>query len=547
MDVLRDGGNAVDASVTAAFVLQIVEPHLNGPAGELVALLHGPQSVRPTCLSGVGPAPRAATREAFMRQGMDLVPGTGVLSAPIPGQFHALTTLLETQGTLSLGQVLQPAASVARFGFPVTPSLHEALRSAELGIFRHDPKSARHWIPRGVPVLGSLMKNIELANLFDELIAVSKHHPSRSEGIAAARHHWYRGPVAEAIHAHATEHGGLLTYDDVASYQSTFEDPIVHHAGEHTFVKAGLWTQGAVLPMAWDSYLASGGPTRKAPDPHGLHELIESIRLAMADRDSYFGDGASCQTDLLTSSYAESRAAEISAAALVNVDPGIIPGLAPWVPPTRTSSTPLSQSPWAPERTGRGDTCHVSIITADGTGVSLTASGGWFQSSPVVTSLGFALSTRLQQTWLDAASPSAMTPGKRPRVTLTPTLVLEDNEVRMALGSPGGDGQDQWQLHALVRILLLGQSLEQAAADYTFQSISFNNSFWPRESVERGVLLERRAPRELARDLENRGHRIFDVPGSSLGRLSIVARATHTGDLGASVSPRSGYALAALG
>ena len=540
IDVLVAGGNVVDATVTAAFVLQVIEPHLNGPAGELVALIHAGSSAETTCVSGVGQAPQAADMEGF--DGLSLIPATGVRSAPIPGQFHALATMLDTYGTISLQRALRPAASLALRGFPVTPSLHAALEAGAKGFVGGNADSLQQWLPRGVPAVGSMVTNQALGHLLETLISVAN-STSRERGIRSARDYWYQGPVAEAIDAHVARYSGFLSFNDLAKYETILEEPIEFRDGPYSFIKAGAWTQGAVLPLAWATFLKA----QDAYDPRkgeDVHALIECLRLAMADRDAYLGDGFTSVTRLLQQEYTDARAREVLPKASNAIQPGRIDGYEPWVPSTGDVDKPISQSPWAPERLGHGDTCQVSIIDTDGNGVSMTASGGWLQSSPVIPTLGFALSTRLQQMWLDPNSPSALAPGRRPRVTLSPTLLLEEGTLRLSMGSPGGDGQDQWQLHGLVRILLRGMTIAQAVSDYAFQAVSFHNSFWPRERVHKGVLLEVDSPLEVLADLQDRGHRVFPVPAQTLGRLSIASRDVQTGEVDAAASPRSGYASA---
>lgn len=548
---VAEGGNVIDAAVTAAFVLQVVEPHLNGPAGELVALVRTSESIEPFCVSGVGSAPAAATIQSFQERGFDLVPAFGVGSAPVPGQFHALVSLLDTFGTFTLAQALGPARMIATEGFPVTGSLHDALAASTYGAFARWPRTRNFWLPEGVPERGALMRNTVLAHTFTTLIDVSRTAADRRAGLRAALEYWYQGPIAETIETHTREWAsaeeggtsGLLTVQDLADHATAIERPILREFRDYTVVKAGPWTQGPTQPLALGIFdEALNG--REAGEAEVVHTLIEAIRLSMADRDAYLGDGATCTQELLAPEYARARATLIEAQAAQVDQPGIIAGVEPWRPPLRDVEAPLSQAPWAMERLGFGDTCHVSIIDKHGNAISLTASGGWLQSSPVIEGLGFSLSTRLQQTWLDPESPSCLRPGKRPRVTLTPTLVLARNQPILSLGSPGGDGQDQWQLHALVRMLHLGMSAEEAVSDYAFQSLSFNNSFWPRERVPRGLLLEATTPPHIADDLKSRGHRIFTVPPNTLGRLSIVGRNSFTGALESAVSPRSGYAQA---
>ncbi len=550
-EMLALGGNIIDAAVTASFVLQVVEPHLNGPGGELVALISVMDSVEPICVSGVGVAPELATIDHFRDLGCEVVPGSGTLSAPVPGQFDALCALLYEHGTKTLAEVLAPAVHLAGSGFPVTASLQQALASALAGPFTHWEDTRRYWLPQGViPRTGELIKNPSLHDTYQTLANLSAGYPSREQGIRAAQEYWYRGPIAEEIARHVrAPHWhpalgmlpGVLTIDDLAKYSTTLESPLSYTLGDTTIYKPGPWTQGPVLLESFGILSEISLLDAPPDDPEAIHSMVEIIRLAMADRDAYLGDGSQAVPELLAPAYLHERGKLLKAHAAKEVAAGNLADYRPWQPPGNAVAQPLSQSPWAPERIGRGDTCQISIIDHEGQAVSLTASGGWLQSSPVIPTLGFALSTRLQQTWLDPDSPSALTPGKRPRVTLTPTLVMENREVLYSLGTPGGDGQDQWQIHALRRLLKGNNTPDEAVSLFTLQAISFPNSFWPREYVPQGLLIEADAPESLQRDLSRRGHQIFSVPANSLGRLSIVHKDSKTGRLTSAASPRSGY------
>jgi len=552
--MLATGGNIIDAAVTASFVLQVVEPHLNGPGGELVALLAVKDSVDPICVSGVGAAPKHATIDHFRNLGCEVVPGSGTLSAPVPGQFDALCILLRDHGTKTLTEVLAPAVRLAGKGFPVTASLHQALASAFAGPFTHWEETRRYWFPQGVvPKTGEIIKNSSLHDTYKVLSNLSAAYSSRTRGIQAAREYWYQGPIAKEIASHVKElHWqpslgmlpGVLTFDDLATYSTTLESPVSFTLGDKALYKPGPWTQGPVLLETFGILSEMSLLDAPPDDPEAIHFMVETIRLAMADRDAYLGDGSQAVPELLSPSYLNQRGKLLTAKASTDVVAGNLANFQSWQPPTNSILQPVSQAPWAPERIGRGDTCQVSIIDHKGQAVSITASGGWLQSSPVISTLGFALSTRLQQTWLDPRSPSALTPGKRPRVTLTPTLVMENSDVLYSLGTPGGDGQDQWQIHALRRLLTGNKTPDQAVSLFNLQAISFPNSFWPREHVPQGLLIEADAPESLQRDLSRRGHRVFSVPANSLGRLSIVHKDSTTGRLTSAVSPRSGYGQA---
>lgn len=554
--VLNDGGNIVDASVTAAFVLQVVEPHLNGPAGELVALISLNELDEPLCYSGVGRAPHSASIDRFTNLGFNTVPASGTMTAPVPGQFDALCELLDNFGTWKLESILRPAIQLSKSGFPVTPSLHHALQAASEGLFRYWTDSRDYWLPTGsAPSVGQRLSNLALHATYQQLAKISAQSGSRIAGIQAARDYWYRGPIAHIIAEHAsTEHWqpligrapGFLKSEDLASHTTSIENTVSLQLGGLVIHKPGAWSQGPSMLETLGILQETSAIDLNPDEAESIHYLIEAIRLAMADRDAYFGDAyfgdaSSSISELLSTNYLAKRGSLITNSAAEFVKAGILVSQKSWVAPENFVAQPIAQAPWDPERNGRGDTCHVSIIDQHGQAISLTASGGWLQSSPTITSLGFPLSTRLQQTWLDDLSPSALKPGLRPRVTLTPTLALAGRGVHLALGTPGGDAQEQWQLHALLRMLYADQPAETAVKSFAFQSISFPNSFWPRESVQRGVLLEEDAPQAVREDLVARGHVIFSTPMNSLGRLSIVRRDLKSGNLAAAVSPRTGY------
>lgn len=190
-----------------------------------------------------------------------------------------------------------------------------------------------------------------------------------------------------------------------------------------------------------------------------------------------------------------------------------------------------------PDGATRGDTCHIDVVDRWGNIVSATPSGGWLQSSPTIPALGFCLGSRLQMAWLDEGTASTLEPGRRPRTTLTPTLVLRDGLPVVALGSPGGDQQDQWQLLYLLRTIVGGYTPQQAIDAPALHTTAFPGSFWPRTWTPGGVVVEDRLGDDVIADLESRGHRVTRAGDWSLGRLSSVTRDPATGVLSAAANP----------
>ncbi|RDD84028.1 gamma-glutamyltransferase family protein [Streptomyces parvulus] len=563
--VLERGGNAFDAAVAAGFVLHVVEPHLNGPGGDMVLLL-SEGAGEPQVLVGQGPAPRAATIEHFRARGLGEVPGAGALAAAVPGAVEAWLELLQTQGTWRLADVLAYAVHYAEEGYPAGAQLCAVLATMREQFERDWPTSAAHWLPTGVvPTPGQRLVNPGYARTLRRLVKVSEAEGrTRVAGIAAAREEWRGGFVARAIedfvgtphpHSDGESHAGVITAEDLLSFRPHLEQPLSLTFRGVDVVKAGFWAQGPVLLQALAILDALGDDVLLDPSTgRGAHTIIEALKLAMADRDAYYGDAAHGAFDpsvLLSPEYARARAALIGESASVVQRPGRLPGATPYIPPTPDSRPGTTGRQGTGEPTvsadgvTRGDTSHIDVVDRYGNMVSATPSGGWLQSSPTIPALGFCLGTRLQMTWLDPFSPSALTPGRRPRTTLSPTMLVRDGAAVASLGTPGGDQQDQWQLLYLLRLLVGGYAPQQAIDAPAFHTTHAVSSFWPRVWQPAGVVIERRAGSELIEELRRRGHDVTVSPDWSLGRLSTVTRDAATGTLSGAANSRGAQGYAA--
>jgi gamma-glutamyltranspeptidase/glutathione hydrolase len=573
MAVLERGGNAFDAAVAGAFVLHVVEPHLNGPGGDLVAMFAtGDEPGRPVVLMGQGPAPAGATREHFLAEGLELVPGAGALAAAVPGAVDAWLLLLRDHGTWDPADVLAFAIGYARDGHPLARGAAAAIATVESLFREHWPSSAELWLPDGeVPAAGAIVRNPAWAGVLERLVAAGAGAATREERIDAARREWREGFVARAIdefvrtphrHSPGTDHAGVLTADDMASFSASYEEAVTGSFRGHTIAKAGPWTQGPALLQILNILEPLDDELLDPSNPDGAHTILEATKLAFADRDAHFGDGIDAERlrTLLSAEYAAERRALIGEAASGEVRPGL--DEAPAIPPLRETYTPptgraegaFGEPTMAQDRAGephvsptgetRGDTCHIDVVDRWGNIVSATPSGGWLQSSPTIPGLGFCLGTRLQMTWLEEGLPSTLRPGARPRTTLTPTLVLRDGAAVTALGSPGGDQQDQWQLLYLLRTIVGGYTPQQAIDAPAIHSTSFHGSFWPRTWEPAGAVVEERLGAEAIAALEARGHRVTVTGPWTQGRLSAVTRDPATGLLGAAANPRGGYGYA---
>jgi gamma-glutamyltranspeptidase / glutathione hydrolase len=557
MRMLELGGNAYDAAVAAGFVLHVVEPHLNGPGGDLPALV-GRSGHAPQVLCGQGPAPAGATPQHFRDAGLDMVPGSGPLAAAVPGAFDAWMLLLRDHGTMTPAEVLAPAAHYARHGHPLLAAVTATVQRVGRLFTEHWPTSAELWLRGGsAPATGELHRNLAWADTLAALVRAGEQAGgTRETGIEAVRAAWSQGFVAEAVdrfarrpHRHSGGEvlPGVVTGADLAAYRATWEEPVTLEWQGHTVAKTGAWGQGPtllqVLGMVGDA------------DPgtaDGVHRIVEAWKLAMADREAWFGDSAPVPLqELLDPAYTAQRARLIGERADPTVRPGSPGGREPVLAALARAQVdhPVDATVGEPtvrrDGTTRGDTCHVDVVDRWGNMLSATPSGGWLQSSPVVPELGFPLGSRLQMMWLEQGLPSSLVPGRRPRTTLSPTLVLREGEPVLACGTPGGDQQDQWQSLFLLRHLAGGAALQDAIDAPMFNTTSFPGSFYPR-TTEPGVLVaEERLGEEVLTALADRGH-VLQVQGPwTLGRMCAVSRDVRTGVLRAGANPRGmqGYAV----
>ncbi len=561
------GGNAFDAAVAGGFTLQVVEPHLNGPGGDMPAILWDASGRRVRVLCGQGPAPAAATIEACRELGVDGIPDDGLLPAVLPGAVDAWLLLFLEHGTLDLRTVLEPAIAYAREGHPLLPRAVATIAGRADWFRAHWPSSAALWLPDGAPpVPGSLFRNRPLAATWERLVAEAEAAGgARERWIEAARRAWREGFVAEAIDrfCRRTEamdslggpHRAFLRGADLAARSASFEEPVTLDLGRLRFCKTGPWGRGPVLLQTLAILEGTGIEAADPLGPDFVHLVIEALKLAMADREAFYGDPAFVRVPLdrlLDRDYAADRRRLIGPEASGDFLPGSIPGF------ERQRALAIEGWRWAcleegpigteptfghlQEPRGRGDTCHIDVADRFGNLISATPSGGWLQSSPTIPELGFCLGSRGQMFRLEPERPDALAPGKRPRTTLSPTLVLEDGEPRLACGTPGGDQQDQWQLVFLLRHLFHGLDLQAAIDAPLFHGEHWPLSFWPRRARPRSVPIEDRFAYATLEELSRRGHRLAIREGWSIGRLTATVRAG--GVLAAAATPRQMQAYA---
>ncbi|WP_349428799.1 gamma-glutamyltransferase [Microbacterium sp. LWS13-1.2] len=560
MAVLEEGGNAFDAAAAAGLLLHVVEPHLNGLGGDTPIIGFDVASQKPWVLCGQGPAPEAATGAAFAALGLDVIPGTGHLAAVVPGSFGAWMSMIERHGTLPLERITRFAIEYARNGHPLIPDAVAAIESVTDLFADHWTSSAEVYLRSDQSIAaGARFRNPQLADTLERIVTeASQGGGTREAVIARARDVFYRGFVAERIDAFmrqpvrdvtGEDHTGLLTGDDLARWEPTWEAPVTIDFAGVTVAKTGAWGQGPVLlqQLAMLAHQDVG----EAGSAQMVHTVAETAKLAFADREAYYGDPDFVDVplhDLLSDSYARERAALVTSRASSELRPGSPGGRTP-----RLSPEIFREREYAGAGTGeptlrslgtvRGDTCHLDVVDRWGNVVAATPSGGWLQSSPVVPGLGFSLPTRAQMFWLEPDLPNSIAPRKRPRTTLSPGMLLRDGVPILAFGTPGGDQQDQWTVPFLLNLLVHKMNLQEAIDAATWHSTHMPSSFFPRSFSPLGLVAEGSLGPEVLNDLRERGHRLLEAEPWTLGRISAAGiRADGMLIAGANARGMQGYA-----
>lgn len=571
MRLLERGGNAFDAAVAAGLMLQVCEPHMNGPAGDVPLIIHDAKTGENRVLCGQGPVPAAATIGAYRDLGLEIVPGTGLLAAVVPGAFDAWMLMFRDYGSLTLRDVMEPAIHYAEAGCPIPAGAVDILHAAEKLLTEHWSANAAIYMPDGnIPAPQDLYRNPALADTWTRIMEEAESAGADREVQAeAARTIWSRGFVAEEIDRFCREEShfdvtgqkntGFLTAEDMANWSASYDEPVGFDYHGFSILKCGSWSQGPVLlqslALLKEMDIAS-------MDPEGadfVHTVVEAMKLSYADREAFYGDPDFVDVPLetlLSDAYNAERRKLIGDKASLELRPGRVDGfdgvvdyegaVARRLPPDQLDGFGGGEptaGPGAGPKLHKGDTCHLDVIDRWGNMVSATPSGGWLQSSPVIPKLGFPLGTRAQMAWLDDDMAAGLRPGKRPRTTLTPSLALKDGQPYMPFGTPGGDQQDQWQLIFLLRHIHHGMNLQAAIDCPSFHSEHFPGSFYPRQASPGRLVMEGRFRSEVIEELKRRGHDVAVGPDWSEGRLSAASRVD--GVLRAAANPRGmqGYAV----
>ena len=517
MGMLERGGNAFDAACATAFTLQVVEPHLNGPGGDVPVILYDVRKGKPEVICGQGPAPAGATIAHYKSEGLDMVPGTGLLAACVPGMFDTWMLLLRDYGTMKLADVLAPAISYAQNGHPLVERANATIATVEKLFREHWPTSAAIYLPGGKPAeTGALFTNKALAATYTRVLKEAESAGGdRVAQIEKARKVWSQGFVAEAIDS-VLPHPGGDGHERHAAPRRADRRRHGEVAGEcrgaaDLRLRPLHRLQAVVEPGSGDAATARAAqglqPRRHGRGRSGLHPPGGGVLQARLCRPrevlrrSGLRRGAVLDAAFgrLQRRTPQARVRQAS----LDLRPGSVEGFGALVKLKEGAKLVAGMGAGEPTvgRMGEvvGDTVHFDIVDQAGNMVSSTPSGGWLQSSPVIPELGFGLGTRAQMFWLEEGHPASLAPGKRPRTTLSPTLALRDGDAYLAWGSPGGDQQDQWITQFFLRHVHAGMNLQEAIDAPAWHSEHFPISFWPRTARPGVLQIEQRVPQADAR------------------------------------------------
>jgi gamma-glutamyltranspeptidase / glutathione hydrolase len=556
-EILTQGGNAFDAGVAALLVGGVVEQDLYSLGGEGLVLVYPRADGRVVSIVGQGWAPRGATIDWYTERHKTLE-GKGLDPAVIPGALHAALTVLERWGTMSFEQVSARAIEYAQQGFPLRPRTVQAIQG-NLTFFEDWPDNQRYWLkPDGSMYKpGETIKLPTLARTLTLMVEAERAAASqgRAQGIAAARDRFYKGDIARDMVAFLKAHGAPFELDDFAAFYAKVEEPAMVPYRGYQVYKHSFGSQGPVLLETLNVLENFDLKSMRHNSADYLHTLVEALKLGYADRDSYYADPEFVRVPgqgLLSKEYAAERARLIDpqqasrafvAGNPLPYDPKVkewgywVANLtdaykpaqpAPDAEPIRGTPTGPVPSPTSasPESTGTvKDTTHIAIIDKDGNVFDSTPSGGWIGGAVILGDTGIGMSVRGEQFWLDKTRAAQLRPRARPRYTLTPSIVLRNGQPFMALGTPGGDNQDQTILQAFINVVEFWPdwypNLHEAFEWPRFQTLHFYGSFWPHEAGFNKLNVEANIPDAVFKSLQERGH---DV--SKVKPLSIASCAT---------------------
>jgi gamma-glutamyltranspeptidase / glutathione hydrolase len=512
--IMTAGGNAIDGGVAAIFAAAVTEISHFGLGGEAPIIIYSARDQRVVVINGQGPAPKAATPQMFA--GKAAIPGNGPLGATVPAAVDSAAIALAKYGTKSLAEVLQPAIELAD-GFPMYTFLHNYLRSERAASEQYAWTKSTYYA-NGVTPVGEMFRQPNLAATLRALAAAEKaalsRGASREQAIDAGRDAFYKGPIAREMTSAVREAGGVMTEEDLAGYRGRIEEPATATYRGYTIHKAGFWNQGPSLLQTLRILEGFDLRTMGRGSPDALHTIVEAIKLGYADRDRYYGDPDFVRVPgevLLSESYAAARRGLIDPKrASLEQRPGNPLGtdLRPAQLDLRPEARSYQQSSIKAGRDNEpGDTTSIQVVDAAGNLFSATPSSGWLLGGAFVAGrTGVPMSNRMQAFNLNPSSPNVLAGGKRPRTTLTPTVVTKDGKPFLAIGTPGGDSQDQQILLVLLNMIDFGLDVQAAIEAPRVNSLHPVSSF-DDHRAQPGVLeIETSFPAAVLDELKARGH-----------------------------------------
>jgi gamma-glutamyltranspeptidase / glutathione hydrolase len=563
-EILARGGNAFDAGVAALLVGGVVEQDLYSLGGEALVLVYPRNERKVTAVVGQGWASENATIDRYTVANKTL-DGKGLDPAVVPGALHAALTILERWGTMTFADVSARAREYAGQGFPLRPRTVAAIRR-NLKFMEDWPENRRYWLkPDGSMYgAGDTIRMPTLANTLDRMVEAERAHEreGRAAGVAAARDRFYKGDIAEEMVAFLQQHRAPFDRDDFGQFFARIEQPAMTTYRGYEVYKHWFGGQGPALLEALNILETFDLHAMKQNSADYIHTVVEALKLAYADRDSYYGDPAFVETPaegLLSKAYARERAALIdprhASRAYIAGNPlpfdSHVKVWNYWVanlPDAAKPGGPVVDP--EPVAGAEKDTTHIAIIDKDGNIFDSTPSGGWIGGAVILGGTGIGMSVRGEQFWLDKTRAAQLRPRARPRYTLTPSIVLRNGEPFMAIGSPGGDNQEQTIIQSFLNVVEFWPdwypNLHTAFEWPRVQTLHFYGSFWPHNSGFNRLSLEANIPDAVFNDLKARGHDLTKVrPLSINGCATAVLIDPASGNRIAGADPRRDcYAIA---
>jgi gamma-glutamyltranspeptidase/glutathione hydrolase len=560
-EILLKGGNAFDAGVTSLLVGGVLEQDLYSLGGEALVLVYPKKEGKVTSVVGQGWAPKAVDVDWYLSRGKTLQ-GEGLDPAVVPGALHAALTVLERWGTMSFADVSARAIEYAEHGFPMRNSTAQGIER-QRDFFRKWPDNEKYWLkPDGTTYKpGETIKLPSLARTLKRMVQAEQtaKKKGRAAGVVAARDRFYKGDIAKEMVAFLQKHGAPFDLSDFAEYHARVEEPARTTYRGYTVYKHSFTSQGPVLLQALNILENFDLRAMQHDSADYIHTAIEALKLAYADRDTYYADTAFVQVPaegLLAKAYAKERAAlmnpKVASKAFIAGDPLKYD--------SKVKEWPYSKFniPDGTKITMQGDdsagvvkdTTHMAIIDKDGNVFDVTPSGGWVPGAVILGETGIGMSVRGEQFWLDKAMANQVRPRARPRYTLTPSLVFKGDTPLMALGTPGGDNQDQTIIQAFLNIVEFWDewypNLHHALEWPRFQTLHFHGSFWPHSPGFNRLNLEATIPDNVFNELKARGHDVSRIrPYGMSGCATIVMIDPATQNRFAAADPRRDcYAIA---